>query len=54
MAAPRYKQEMPPQGGYGDIPWAKKLKPRGLSGKMKDKYLLHMHDIKGLLKYITV
>ena len=29
----KYKQDMPPAGGYGPIEWAKKVKGRGWGGK---------------------
>jgi len=32
MAMPRYKQEMPPAGGYGTLDWARKL-PKKMNGK---------------------
>ena len=32
MSMPKYKQEMPPEGGYGPIDWARKM-PKRLNGK---------------------
>jgi len=32
MAMPKYKQDMPPQGGYSPLDWAKKI-PKKINGK---------------------
>jgi len=32
MAASKYKQEMPPEGGYGPLDWARKI-PKKINGR---------------------
>ena len=48
MPGMKFRQDMPPPGGYGPVEWAQKIPRRGLSGMLNcDNVCMQIYDNNG-------